>query len=448
MAAGFKSSARPVLCRAPGPCAEVFLGADHTVLRTRDGGLYSCGRGDSGQLGQGDMHHYFEPTRVAALNADPLRLVAVAGARTVGVSSQDNFYIWGKSWGDGHGGVRALRGCKSHTPTVVAALSKKCIESVSIGSEHGSACDNIGTVYTFGSSNEHLQLGTVTPWPEEGEQVDPLKVNVNEATSVRAVVCGSNHSLSVTSEDEGYTWGCNMNGQLGLGHKRPTQRPALLGSFKKKAAQKLLSQVFAGGDYNAVFANDIGPGKAGEQQLYMWGKNLYGQLGLGHTTEMSTPQHMNHLSQPIRLLSCGPNHVLAVCGENSVYAWGRGVHGQLGNGYVSKQTKPRLITNLASSQVGTIVHVGAGDNHSACVTSKGAVYTWGSDLYGQLGIGEGKSASSRVGLDADVELPSLDTSLSSPVKFDENLRSFGTVSCFCVVDFARLRADGNADPGN
>ena len=48
------------------------------------------------------------------------------------------------------------------------------------------------------------------------------------------------------------------------------------------------------------------------------------------------------------------------------------------------------------------MHVGAGDNHSACVTSKGVVYTWGSDLYGQLGIGEGKSASSCTDADAHI----------------------------------------------
>lgn len=434
MAAGFKSSARPVLCNTPEPCVEVFLGADHTILKTRNGGLYSCGRGDSGQLGHGDMHHYFEPTKVTAFDGEPLRLVAAGGARTVGVSSQDNFYIWGKSWGDGHGGVRLLRGCKAHTPTVVAALSKKCIESVSIGAEHGSACNNIGTVYTFGSSNDHLQLGTVTPWPEDGEQVDPLIINVNEATSVRSVVCGSNHSLSVTSEDEGYTWGCNMNGQLGLGHKRPTQRPALLAAFKQKTSPKLLSQVFSGGDYNAVFASDIGVGKTGGEQLFMWGKNLYGQLGLGHTTEMAIPQHMNRISQPIRLLSCGSNHVLAVCGDNSLHAWGRGVHGQLGNGYVPKQTTPRLITNLANTHVGMIVHVGAGDNHSACVTSKGTVYTWGSDLYGQLGIGKGRSANSRTAraAAADEDLPSLDTSLSSPIN-NETLHSLGTVSLVCSI---------------
>ena len=438
-AAGYSSRARPVLCENAVPCQQVFLGGDHTILKGKDGALYTCGRGDSGQLGHGNMHHYFEPTRVQALDSDPIRLVEACGSRTVGVSTHDNFYIWGKAWGDGHGGVKSVRGTKSSTPSVVLALSKRCIVSVSLGEEHGAACNNIGTVYTFGSSNDHLQLGTATPWAQDTTAVpsspgnaepnaEPLAIEVNEATSVRAIACGGNHSVSVTSEDEGYTWGCNMKGQLGLGHKRPAQRPALLRAFKPKDAPKLISDIYAGGDFNAVFATMATGPKKGEGGLFMWGRNVYGQLGLGHTTEMSTPQHMFRLGNSIRLLTCGPNHVLACCDGKAVFAWGRGVHGQLGNGYVSKQTTPRLITNLKDlgSSEGEVVHLGAGENHSACVLSSGKVYVWGSDLYGQLGLGEGNSASTTTGdVEAQFSEGSLDESLSSPIKFGETDRTMG-----------------------
>ena len=383
MAAGFRSSSRPGQVWAPeikhddlgnlviGPpnpraveCKEVYLGADHTILVSRDGDVYSCGRGDSGQLGHGALSHHFEPTRIDAVLHDKIVRVATAGARTVGVSEHDNFYMWGKGWGDGHGGVKSETHAQVQpTPTAVPALSKKCIVSLEIGAEHGVACDNIGTVYTFGSSNDHLQLGTVTPWPDESQAAAPLCIEVNEATSVRSVACGTNHSLTVTSEDEGYTWGSNVTGQPGLGHKRPVQRPSLLRAFKRKANPKLLMSVCSGGDYNAALTTD--------GELYMWGRNMFGQLALGHCADMSSPQQMSALASlgTVRLLSCGSNHVLCVVGENDIHAWGRGVHGQLGNGFVTKQTTPRRITNLAGNKrTGRIVHVGAGDNHSACVT--------------------------------------------------------------------------------
>ena len=378
MAAGFKSCSRPELAWPPTadlegvespnpnaiPCKAVYLGSDHTIIVAQNGDLYSCGRGDSGQLGHGNLNHCFEPTRIEAVARDRIRQIATYGARTVGISERDNFYIFGKTWGDGHGGVRSDSRAKVHpTPTVVPALSKKCLVSLEIGAEHGTACDNIGTVYTFGSSNDHLQLGTVTPWPDDSQPTQPLCIEVNEATSVRAVACGTNHTLTITSEDEGYTWGANVSGQLGLGHKRPVQRPSLLRAFKRKADPKLLKSIRCGGDYNAALTT--------EGELHMWGRNMFGQLGLGHCADMSAPQQMSALASlgNVRLLACGTNHVLCVVGDNDIHAWGRGVHGQLGNGFVTKQTTPRRITNLSGNKkAGTIVHVGAGENHSACVT--------------------------------------------------------------------------------
>ena len=99
MAAGFRSSSRPGQVWAPeikhddlgnlviGPpnpraveCKEVYLGADHTILVSRDGDVYSCGRGDSGQLGHGALSHHFEPTRIDAVLHDKIVRVATAGA--------------------------------------------------------------------------------------------------------------------------------------------------------------------------------------------------------------------------------------------------------------------------------------------------------------------------------------------------------------------------------
>jgi alpha-tubulin suppressor-like RCC1 family protein len=60
---------------------------------------------------------------------------------------------------------------------------------------------------------------------------------------------------------QAYTWGSNINGQLGLGHRRPVQRPALARSFKEKGEKPMLvSSVHSGGNYNAVtFSTAIQP---------------------------------------------------------------------------------------------------------------------------------------------------------------------------------------------
>jgi hypothetical protein len=138
MAAGFKSCSRPELAWPPTadlegvespnpkaiPCKAVYLGSDHTIIVAQNGDLYSCGRGDSGQLGHGNLNHCFEPTRIEAVARDRIRQIATYGARTVGISERDNFYIFGKTWGDGHGGVRSDSRAKVHpTPTVVPSTA-------------------------------------------------------------------------------------------------------------------------------------------------------------------------------------------------------------------------------------------------------------------------------------------------------------------------------------
>lgn len=150
------------------------------------------------------------------------------------LTERDDFMFWGKSWGDGHGGVRLAPRTPEHTPSIAAALTKRCIISLALGAEHGVAADNIGTVYTFGSSNSHLQLGTQVPWVDTSQPSTMLPIEVNGATSVRSVAAGNDHCISVTTEDEAYTWGSNIYGQLGLSHRRPVQRPCLARSFKEK----------------------------------------------------------------------------------------------------------------------------------------------------------------------------------------------------------------------
>ncbi|KAG0575477.1 hypothetical protein KC19_5G006600 [Ceratodon purpureus] len=72
----------------------------------------------------------------------------------------------------------------------------------------------------------------------------------------------------------------------------------------------------------------------------------------------------------------------------AVYAWGRGDEGQLGVGDESDHPSPTPISAFAGKD---IVHVAAGEYHTAFLTDEGEVYTTGNNDYGQLGArGQGK----------------------------------------------------------
>ena len=58
----------------------------------------------------------------------------------------------------------------------------------------------------------------------------------------------------------------------------------------------------------------------------------FGQLGVGSTADSTKPMQVRGLGEsPVRLLSCGWRHTIAVNDAGEVYTWGRGVNGQLGH---------------------------------------------------------------------------------------------------------------------
>lgn len=68
-----------------------------------------------------------------------------------------------------------------------------------------------------------------------------------------------------------------------------------------------------------------------------------------------------------------------------VYSWGEGEDGKLGHGNRITLEAPRLIESLAGERV---ISIACGSAHSACVTARGHLYTWGLGEYGRLGHGD------------------------------------------------------------
>src|SRR5208283_3405937 len=84
-----------------------------------------------------------------------------------------------------------------------------------------------------------------------------------------------------------------------------------------------------------------------DKQLYAWGSNGYGQLGLGHNQNQNSPQKLN--LPPVKKIICGSYHSVAITITNEVYVWGSNQYGQLGLGHNQHQNSPQKL-NLPAGE--------------------------------------------------------------------------------------------------
>lgn len=118
-------------------------------------------------------------------------------------------------------------------------------------------------------------------------------------------------------------------------------------------------------------------------EVYAWGRNEKGQLGLGDTDDRKVPTLIEELTgYDITEISSGKNHTLFLTSEGKVLVCGDNSHGQCGVGKAPSQiTKPKLMSYSGPD----VVHVAAGAEFSVILDEAGNIYSCGLPEYGQLG---------------------------------------------------------------
>ena len=182
------------------------------------------------------------------------------------------------------------------------------------------------------------------------------------------VSCGKFFTVALTENGKVFTWGAGR--EYGLGHgnrencKQPTQVKALDGVFIKK--------IICGRNFVLCLDKD--------GNLYSWGNNDYGQLGIGVNDKFChSPVKIRGITDVVDV-ACGDFHVLALNKFGEVYSWGMGGDGQLGHGNYSNQSSPCLINGLPKTAL-----VSCGGGHSGFITQNFELFMVGRGADGQLG---------------------------------------------------------------
>ncbi|KFQ64748.1 E3 ISG15--protein ligase HERC5, partial [Phaethon lepturus] len=170
-----------------------------------------------------------------------------------------------------------------------------------------------------------------------------------------------------------FTWGQNTHGQLGVGSQTTLiPQPQLVQRLKGIS----LAQIAAGGAHGAAVSLS--------GAVYSWGKNDFGQLGLGDTEDRDCPSYIGALEHwKAVFISCGADHTAVLSKEGLVCTFGAGGAGQLGHNSTRNELTPRLVAELWGARVS---QVACGRQHTLVyVPSLDKVYLFGCGEEGQLG---------------------------------------------------------------
>ncbi|XP_074995746.1 RCC1 and BTB domain-containing protein 1 isoform X2 [Calonectris borealis] len=199
-----------------------------------------------------------------------------------------------------------------------------------------------------------------------------------EIASIRkACVFGTsaNEAIYITHNDEVFVFGLNCSNCLGTGDNQSTIVPKKLEAL----CGKKISSLSYGSGPHVVLCTEDG-------EVYAWGHNGYSQLGNGTSNQGITPVQVctNLLIKKVVEVACGSHHSMALSFDGDVYGWGYNGNGQLGLGNNGNQLTPCRVAALHGV---CILQIACGYAHTLALTDEGLLYAWGANTYGQLGTG-------------------------------------------------------------
>jgi alpha-tubulin suppressor-like RCC1 family protein len=219
----------------------------------------------------------------------------------------------------------------------------------------------------------------------------PIPVSLPAGTVVTSAATGHNFDLAATSAGQVYAWGYNAYGELGDNSTATSFLPVAV-------------QLPAGTDITAVAAgHDTSYALTSTGQIYAWGYNLDGELGIGNSTGPATCSGQPCSLTPVAVqlpagvtviaIAAGARHALALTSTGQIDSWGYNVDGELG---IGNSTGPDTCGGnpCSTSPIAVILPAGvtatavaAGHFFSMALTSTGQIETWGFNGDGELGDG-------------------------------------------------------------
>lgn len=387
-------------------CAlRISAGGEQTCALKRDGTAWCWGNGTIGELGDGMAEDdALSPVQVVALGNTVADVVA-GPSGSCALKQDGTLWCWGDN-GMGEIGDGTQAGSKCTTSTVCRPVPTKVlldspVSSVALGADFTCAVGKGSAANCWGfNSQGSLGDGSLTGYACNNQdfcELSPTPVAIDK--TVVQVGAGSSHACALKSNGTVWCWGNNDLFQLSVVVSFcPSQSMSYCTATPVQVSGlgNTVKQIAVGGAHNCALKMD--------GSLWCWGYNQAGELGEGMPSAnasscgTSLAYKDNCEGPPVSVTALGTNVVEVAAGsgpggsgatcartrDGAVWCWGNNDNGQLGIGSNTTQPSPVRVTGLPRPAK----QISVGYNSTACaVLDDGSPWCWGINNRGQLGDG-------------------------------------------------------------
>eukprot|EP00439_Symbiodinium_sp_Y106_P054461 s5365_g7.t1 len=383
------------------------VGEAHSAAIDLIGQVWCWGAGSFGRCGHGEEDDNMYPRQVSSMIGKSCCQVALGVCHSLALTARGTIWSWGGYLYTGHGESDDIETARELD---AENLKGHAIIEIAAGRFHSMALSGTGDVFSWGSgSMGRLGLGQNISDRKVPEQISNLRGWVKETQtrgpcasqswedglkpssfetpkgqkaqsleSIEVLACGGMHSAAVEKDGSCWLWGTGEYGQNASPEGQDFWKPVLLAAMDPLSGSKIkVLTIGLGLEHCLMISRNL--------ELFAWGRNHHGQLGLGTTKDMSEPTFVAALSK-VSAVAAGEDHSAAITPGGELYTWGNAECGKLGHGSSMIRSsmgfpKQVRIENRMKS-------VSCGAMHTAVIGSNGELFTCGAGWFGRLGHGD------------------------------------------------------------